>query len=148
MPGSPSAKRAWIEIDKIPFFDNAVRASPSAKRAWIEIMLYLSGMPRDTVALCEEGVDRNSVTRSSTVGLSVALCEEGVDRNIMPSEQYKQYEKVALCEEGVDRNTRRQFQVVGRQDVALCEEGVDRNANKAVCAPAARESRPLRRGRG
>ena len=35
--------------------------SPSAKRAWIEIDLGVSRSTRTPVALCEEGVDRNLV---------------------------------------------------------------------------------------
>ena len=38
--GSPSAKRAWIEISTAPAGASPYR-SPSAKRAWIEIVVKL-----------------------------------------------------------------------------------------------------------
>ena len=34
------------------------------------------------VALCEEGVDRNTHDAVQLLGMEVALCEEGVDRNL------------------------------------------------------------------
>ena len=78
--------------------------SPSAKRAWIEIPATEHTTGNARVALCEEGVDRNTNSIPlSGICTSVALCEEGVDRNgySTPSEVMA---KVALCEEGVDRN--------------------------------------------
>ena len=55
---SPSAKRAWIEINRtLP--SSKLSMSPSAKRAWIEILHGRGHTSPLEVALCEEGVDRN-----------------------------------------------------------------------------------------
>ena len=78
--GSPSAKRAWIEIHKE--MGHAVSmGSPSAKRAWIEIFAYVDVPCGCCVALCEEGVDRNRSAADMPGNMDVALYEEGVDRN-------------------------------------------------------------------
>ena len=56
--------------------------SPSARRAWIEILYASCQVPQRSVALREEGVDRNvEVPRGCCVTV-VALREEGVDRNL------------------------------------------------------------------
>ena len=62
-PPSPSAKRAWIEIEQPPASEASVR-SPSAKRAWIEIRARPTYPRRSCVALCEEGVDRNDAGKA------------------------------------------------------------------------------------
>ena len=56
--GSPSSRRAWIEIsirehqrDNLP--------SPSSRRAWIEIFTSTGSTIAPLVALLAEGVDRN-----------------------------------------------------------------------------------------
>ena len=59
--------------------------SPSAKRAWIEIYPRRFSRIRSSVALCEEGVDRNDQLSCRAAASIVALCEEGVDRNFFPS---------------------------------------------------------------
>ena len=45
-----------------------------------------------TVALCEEGVDRNELGDTVIQGGNVALCEEGVDRNIQEIAATYEYE--------------------------------------------------------
>ena len=103
--GSPSSRRAWIEIPKIlscqlcrrvallaegvdrnvceVYGDDSKSMSPSSRRAWIEILLAFQTSKEDSVALLAEGVDRN---RASGVAYHpcapVALLAEGVDRNI------------------------------------------------------------------
>ncbi len=122
------------------------RGSPSAKRAWIEISTAELPSLYDLVALCEEGVDRNTFEIPYVKSLIVALCEEGVDRNLLQAEQLLVRGTVALCEEGVDRNW--QMSMICRSTfVALCEEGVDRNILHEA-ADMSRPRRPLRRGRG
>ena len=167
MGPSPSAKRAWIEIRRAKRGCLRPR-SPSAKRAWIEIPLSDEAGQELHVALCEEGVDRNSNLTLQEKQLPVALCEEGVDRNVPPL-LWLARPAVALCEEGVDRNRHCGDYLVFLETspsakrawieitcspaawiswaVALCEEGVDRNqAGRAGSRPVRR--RPLRRGRG
>ena len=56
--------------------------SPSSRRAWIEIMLQWNRTLAYTVALLAEGVDRNTTSSLRlTNPLHVALLAEGVDRN-------------------------------------------------------------------
>ena len=62
---------------------------------------------------------------------AVALCEEGVDRNSATEAAQGMEELVALCEEGVDRNMMSRVRIAMRR-VALCEEGVDRNCSSCV----------------
>ena len=62
---------------------NIPAGSPSSRRAWIEICSHGQGEAAGTVALLAEGVDRNSQNgdwdkRSG----QVALLAEGVDRNL------------------------------------------------------------------
>ena len=57
--GSPSSRRAWIEITIMPTYVEAY-VSPSSRRAWIEIdYLITTQNLGKTVALLAEGVDRN-----------------------------------------------------------------------------------------
>ena len=78
--GSPSSRRAWIEI--ISQIETDINnLSPSSRRAWIEIQ---TGSWDDTsrqVALLAEGVDRNFSTMMYLYVVEVALLAEGVDRN-------------------------------------------------------------------
>ena len=102
-----------------------------------------------TVALREEGVDRNWTSTASRITARVALREEGVDRNTSkelmvychlwsPSARRAWIEisgqrlqqtswSVALREEGVDRNRLLFRQRLEGGCVALLAEGVDRN---------------------
>ena len=57
--GSPSSRRAWIEIGRMPQ-PWAGRTSPSSRRAWIEIRMSRIMPGALQVALLAEGVDRNS----------------------------------------------------------------------------------------
>ena len=43
--GSPSTRRAWIEIDEAVTMLYALAESPSTRRAWIEIVLHAMGVP-------------------------------------------------------------------------------------------------------
>ena len=56
--GSPSSRRAWIEIGRMPQ-PWAGRTSPSSRRAWIEIRMSRIMPGALQVALLAEGVDRN-----------------------------------------------------------------------------------------
>ena len=80
--------------------------SPSTRRAWIEILIPIFAAIALCVALHPEGVDRNSPGKSIHPGIfMVALHPEGVDRNT--SQSVKSYAgNVALHPEGVDRNTK------------------------------------------
>ena len=128
--GSPSPRRAWIEIDKADFTLWDEQTSPSPRRAWIEIAFYAVADLISNVALPTEGVDRNKETLRACLLAGVALPTEGVDRNsslasipavnlASPSPRRAWIEisatlmprapaAVALPAEGVDRNTARQ----------------------------------------
>ena len=56
--GSPSSRRAWVEI---PTFPQALRryTSPSSRRAWVEMQMLTSANDAYLVALLAEGVGRN-----------------------------------------------------------------------------------------
>ena len=82
--GSPSSRRAWIEIGRMPQ-PWAGRTSPSSRRAWIEIRMSRIMPGALQVALLAEGVDRNSSHKAVDVDGYVALLAEGVDRNIARS---------------------------------------------------------------
>ena len=59
MPGSLSARRAWIEME--PRHAQCGRdRSLSARRAWIEISMLCSAVKYWVVALRKESVDRNA----------------------------------------------------------------------------------------
>ena len=60
LPGSLSARRAWIEIVYPGTWTGSILESLSARRAWIEITTYLDTSSMDDVALRKESVDRNS----------------------------------------------------------------------------------------
>ena len=55
--------------------------SPSSRRAWIEIPSYWSKATEAPVALLAEGVDRNNNKAIPDLMKMVALLAEGVDRN-------------------------------------------------------------------
>ena len=57
--GSPSSRRAWIEIENAKADMDATAESPSSRRAWIEIHRRQRKPRPSTVALLAEGVDRN-----------------------------------------------------------------------------------------
>ena len=148
--GSPSTRRAWIEIR----MHGKIRkrcTSPSTRRAWIEIPRRRSGARKVHVALHPEGVDRNVMFVEPPLFVySVALHPEGVDRNsiyevlpaileLSPSTRRAWIEiltftiflltrnDVALHPEGVDRNIIAGAVCVDSTSVALHPEGVDRN---------------------
>ena len=79
---SPSSRRAWIEIAKNPHPLWESGESPSSRRAWIEIYHQGGARLRLFVALLAEGVDRNDFdTLVEELDATVALLAEGVDRN-------------------------------------------------------------------
>ena len=57
------------------------RGSPSSRRAWIEMLSCRPVHTSGVVALLAEGVDRNMSSASALMLASVALLAEGVDRN-------------------------------------------------------------------
>ena len=60
--------------------------SPSSRRAWIEILVTLSRCIASCVALLAEGVDRNQKFPDADIWVPiVALLAEGVDRNFSSS---------------------------------------------------------------
>ena len=59
--------------------------SPSSRRAWIEIPSYWSKATEAPVALLAEGVDRNNNKAIPDLMKMVALLAEGVDRNVKGS---------------------------------------------------------------
>ena len=73
-------------VDRNPRLDAslpALYASPSSRRAWIEIHKLPMLCELWKVALLAEGVDRNiSCDACPMITKSVALLAEGVDRNI------------------------------------------------------------------
>ena len=77
--------------------------SPSARRAWIEIDISALLLQINQVALRTEGVDRNSDAHLNKYRPFVALRTEGVDRN---DDEFTHFHwlLVALRTEGVDRN--------------------------------------------
>ena len=79
--GSPSSRRAWIEIAYVKDYDAKSKTSPSSRRAWIEILRWSVWPGGGTVALLAEGVDRNQQGHDLDAALQVALLAEGVDRN-------------------------------------------------------------------
>ena len=81
---SPSSRRAWIEILRCQA-KSLPELSPSSRRAWIEIAPSPHRGRRATVALLTEGVDRNALFTSSCASSTVALLTEGVDRNLTSS---------------------------------------------------------------
>ena len=117
--------------------------SPSSRRAWIEIGTALQELQRRRVALLAEGVDRNISRASNPPSAVVALLAEGVDRNtlVLVTEA-----PVALLAEGVDRNNNKAIPDLMKM-VALLAEGVDRNS---MVFPFSFTgfSRPPRGGRG
>ena len=63
---------------------NDCAGSPSSRRAWIEMMMRGMLLCRQQVALLAEGVDRNMSATLSATFCAVALLAEGVDRNRLP----------------------------------------------------------------
>ena len=58
--GSPSSRRAWIEISWLAHLAVLRHKSPSSRRAWIEILRTSTCFHSVAVALLAEGVDRNT----------------------------------------------------------------------------------------
>ena len=145
------------------------RGSPSSRRAWIEILWIRPDLSGRFVALLAEGVDRNCLHRPRCPGGLVALLAEGVDRNKRdysllttmnesPSSRRAWIEMairkpgqiiatVALLAEGVDRNRLTRCRSERMQKVALLAEGVDRNRIIRTRG-SSRLRRPPRGGRG
>ena len=80
--GSPSSRRAWIEILTFNWGKLTGNESPSSRRAWIEILRALRAAIWASVALLAEGVDRNLTLPFFASLTGVALLAEGVDRNL------------------------------------------------------------------
>ena len=84
--------------------DVKIVGSPSARRAWIEIHNTGRWTSNHQVALRKEGVDRNVFEVDDKFNVAVALRKEGVDRNYWPTLANIGEQAVALRKEGVDRN--------------------------------------------
>ena len=78
--------------------------SPSSRRAWIEIALRPGKLSTDGVALLAEGVDRNSLSRTSSIGMLASPSSRRAWIEIDAGKENTQPETVALLAEGVDRN--------------------------------------------
>ena len=124
---SPSTRRAWIEICT-DFSSLAACLSPSTRRAWIEISRVPAHFRGRGVALHPEGVDRNFKKIVDCDMFGVALHPEGVDRNQRLPKVARVVLAVALHPEGVDRNTSAKNPLSTPPKVALHPEGVDRNS--------------------
>ena len=103
--------------------------SPSSRRAWIEIFSACSMRSSTSVALLAEGVDRNCPVLLDVVTTGVALLAEGVDRNWLSMNFFASLtlspsSRRAWIEIG------NLFFHSQRVDVALLAEGVDRNLQK------------------
>ena len=147
------------------------RGSPSSRRAWIEIC-FSQGL-HDTfaaVALLAEGVDRNIYTPGEKTGMVRSPSSRRAWIEIpCPSSSPRQC-LVALLAEGVDRNqqadaelkqkitspsSRRAWIEISMScacaslpTVALLAEGVDRNAAPEIIRQGPPQGRPPRGGRG
>ena len=81
LPGSLSARRAWIEIVMQEIAQQR-KQSLSARRAWIEMLTDDVSAGGKIVALRKESVDRNTNDEIFAVDCrKVALRKESVDRN-------------------------------------------------------------------
>ena len=146
MRGSPSSRRAWIEIpfDKCPLARSTW--SPSSRRAWIEIHRAAAWGTGRWVALLAEGVDRNWHNDMAQIAqLMVALLAEGVDRN--------RHEDGRILRIDASPSSRRAWiEISGGRcpayagQVALLAEGVDRNcwmssrSSKVMTSPSSRRA--------
>ena len=122
-----------------------VNGSPSSRRAWIEIQPDAPPHCAAAVALLAEGVDRNIIKPCYCDRLVVALLAEGVDRNLAAACLFSAA-GVALLAEGVDRNCM-SLAIWPAALVALLAEGVDRNFRLGTQWPFL-AGRPPRGGRG
>ena len=124
----------------------AVNGSPSSRRAWIEI----SGCPllptMQQVALLAEGVDRNQRAQGAAINYAVSPSSRRAWIEITIASWTVCRVSVALLAEGVDRNTTT-VSIQNQDCVALLAEGVDRNRDENLQQPA-QMSRPPRGGRG
>ena len=66
---SPSSRRAWIEMYRVPVLASRSK-SPSSRRAWIEMIQLLDSFGSSLVALLAEGVDRNVKIFTAALPLS------------------------------------------------------------------------------
>mgnify|MGYP001363591648 CR=1 FL=1 len=145
-PRSPSSRRAWIEIGSASAPRWGAR-SPSSRRAWIEIAGDLFQLPRLVVALLAEGVDRNSdYTAALNDCAGVALLAEGVDRNWTSFLTGRRPHESPSSRRAWIEITMLSSGAAGRR-VALLAEGVDRNDLRRVFVRVA-PGRPPRGGRG
>ena len=81
----------------------ALNGSPSSRRAWVEINHSVGPAAGRRVALLAEGVGRNCAPVAIRLKASVALLAEGVGRNKLPAGSPRGV-GVALLAEGVGRN--------------------------------------------
>ena len=102
--GSPSSRRAWIEIDR-GMRGNWKFMSPSSRRAWIEILLLIGKAERIRVALLAEGVDRNHPRRDRWYRTAGSPSSRRAWIEITQHPQVRSSTSVALLAEGVDRNS-------------------------------------------
>ena len=103
--GSPSSRRAWIEIGRMPQ-PWAGRTSPSSRRAWIEIRMSRIMPGALQVALLAEGVDRNAIISATTINSYKSPSSRRAWIEMLPSDNILLGPIVALLAEGVDRNSK------------------------------------------
>ena len=82
-----------------------IYGSPSSRRAWIEIARSSAGVKFPLVALLAEGVDRNSTNSESTICRVQSPSSRRAWIEITLEASYLIIERVALLAEGVDRNS-------------------------------------------
>ena len=110
--GSPSSRRAWIEIGVVGGGNEVGQVALLAEGVDRNCQMNWNGRVMIwNVALLAEGVDRNFTAQGAAWSGRVALLAEGVDRNSVPGTGIS-YVSVALLAEGVDRNLRGELDVI------------------------------------
>ena len=104
--GSPSSRRAWIEIATFGSLDG-LTVSPSSRRAWIEISRSGGVWRGPSVALLAEGVDRNPQDDVSPFHDGRSPSSRRAWIEIYMESKQGEAQEVALLAEGVDRNYQR-----------------------------------------
>ena len=79
--GSPSSRRAWIEICPARMLCKAIQRSPSSRRAWIEILINAHSQHGGWSPSSRRAWIEIEVLLPRLLLEKVALLAEGVDRN-------------------------------------------------------------------
>ena len=165
--GSPSSRRAWVEIRCLRV-RSCVLPSPSSRRAWVEIRLYRLTQCRAMSPSSRRAWVEIVPFQFASLPFRVALLAEGVGRNgpesaivlaheVSPSSRRAWVEMGGNCKAPhhvVSPSSRRAWVEIGsncaaakRPRVALLAEGVGRNTVWVAVWPSF-WGRPPRGGRG